>query len=437
MTDTPHFNCSSSSCAPLYFSSPFANDSSSEECDGDDCNEFGPPGLPWWQQFLWAVLFGSMVVVATGGNLIVIWIVLAHRRMRTVTNYFLVNLSVADAMVSTLNTCFSLVFILNAHWPFGEAFCKISTFVAVLSVCASVFTLVAISIDRYLAIMYPLRPRMSRMATLNITVAIWVGAGVMAFPNVLFAATYQQHVSAGNNILCILEWPDGSTSHSHDEFIYNVLLMVLNYFLPIGAMCFTYTRVGVELWGSRSIGEINAKQLESIRSKRRVVKMMIVVVIIFAVCWLPYHVYFLVTYHHPEMLEAAYIQQVYLGIYFLAMSNSMYNPIIYCWMNSRFRRGFKRVFRWCPFIRLTDDDASDKRNHATMTRYSCSCSPDQATRLERNGTVVVPLTELTTDPSNGTLRPPPMTTTTTTTTQFGKRGGKPISSYQKQDDNWK
>jgi tachykinin-like receptor len=111
----------------------------------EDHNQFI---LPLWRQLLWSLLFAGMVVVATGGNLIVIWIVLANKRMRTVTNYFLVNLSVADAMVSTLNVTFNYTYMLNSHWPFGTLYCKISQFVAVLSICASVFTLMAISIDR-------------------------------------------------------------------------------------------------------------------------------------------------------------------------------------------------------------------------------------------------------------------------------------------------
>ncbi|XP_042229809.1 tachykinin-like peptides receptor 99D [Homarus americanus] len=104
--------------------------------------------LPWWHQLIWSVFFGGMVVVATGGNLIVIWIVLADRRMRTVTNIFLVNLSVADAMVSTLNVVFNFTYMLNLHWRFGRIYCKISQFVSILSICASVFTLMAISFDR-------------------------------------------------------------------------------------------------------------------------------------------------------------------------------------------------------------------------------------------------------------------------------------------------
>jgi tachykinin-like receptor len=111
----------------------------------EDHNQFI---LPLWRQVLWSLLFAGMVLVATGGNLIVIWIVLANKRMRTVTNYFLVNLSVADAMVSALNVTFNYIYMLNSHWPFGTLYCKISQFIAVLSICASVFTLMAISVDR-------------------------------------------------------------------------------------------------------------------------------------------------------------------------------------------------------------------------------------------------------------------------------------------------
>ncbi|VVC97392.1 unnamed protein product [Leptidea sinapis] len=77
--------------------------------------------------------------------------------------------------------------------------------------------------------------------------------------------------------------------------------------------------------------------------------MMIVVVVIFAVCWLPFHTYFLVTSYYPDVVNYEHIQEIYLGIYWLAMSNSMYNPIIYCWMNSKFRRGFKQLFWCCGF----------------------------------------------------------------------------------------
>ncbi|KAK6645154.1 hypothetical protein RUM43_001430 [Polyplax serrata] len=104
--------------------------------------------LPWWRQLIWSILFAVMIIVSTGGNLIIIYIVLTNKRMRTVTNYFLVNLSIADTMVSTLNVTFNYTYMLNSDWPFGYLYCKINPFIAVITICASVFTLMAISIDR-------------------------------------------------------------------------------------------------------------------------------------------------------------------------------------------------------------------------------------------------------------------------------------------------
>ncbi|XP_055643026.1 tachykinin-like peptides receptor 99D isoform X2 [Toxorhynchites rutilus septentrionalis] len=320
-----------------------------------------------------------MVTIATVGNMVVIWIVLAHKSMRTVTNYFLVNLSIADAMVSTLNVTFNYTYMLNLDWPFGNLYCKISQFIAILSICASVFTLMAISIDRYMAIVNPLKPRMGRRATLCVAAVIWIIGIIISSPMLLFFTTYDFQ----DRIVCYSEWPDGPTNHSMLEYIYNVLFMFLTYFLPIGSMSFTYARVGVELWGSKSIGECTQRQLENIKSKRRIVKMMIVVVAIFAVCWLPFQIYFIVTSYYPDLTSEPYIQEVYLAIYWLAMSNSMYNPIIYCWMNSRFRRGFKQVFRWCPFVQIKPDILI--RRGAVNSRYSCSSSPDH-NRIVRNDT---------------------------------------------------
>ncbi|XP_075971381.1 tachykinin-like peptides receptor 99D isoform X2 [Anticarsia gemmatalis] len=303
--------------------------------------------LPWWRQVLWTVLFAGMVVVATVGNLVVIWIVLANKRMRSVTNYFLVNLSVADAMVSTLNVTFNFTYMLNSDWPFGHFYCKFCQFIAVLSISASVFTLLAISVDRFVAIMSPLRPRLGKRATLGITAAIWVLSCILSSPNLIYFSTESYDLPDGTvRRVCFSEWPDGMTTRSKLEYWYNVCFMVLTYFLPIMSMTYTYSRVGIELWGSQSIGECTQRQLDNVKSKRRVVKMMIVVVVIFAVCWLPFHVYFLVTSYYPDVVNYSHIQEIYLAIYWLAMSNSMYNPIIYCWMNSKFRRGFKQFF-WC------------------------------------------------------------------------------------------
>ncbi|CAB0035484.1 unnamed protein product [Trichogramma brassicae] len=306
--------------------------------------------LPLWRQVLWSLLFGCMIIVATGGNIIVIWIVLAHKRMRTVTNYFLVNLSIADTTVSTLNVIFNFIYMLNSHWPFGDLYCRINPIIAVITVTASVYTLMAISID-----------------SVNF---------LFIFTKLPFTLIHGSTRRLG---------PIVNTRVTRCCFkLYNVCFMILTYFLPIGAMCFTYARIGLELWGSQSIGEATQRQIENIRNKRRVVKMMMIVVVIFAVCWLPYHIWFIVISLMPHVTTNSYAQEVYLAIYWLAMSNSMYNPMIYCWMNSKFRRGFLQFFSWCPGVKITQEPAL-ARSEALTSRYSCVGSPDSRSRFSRNG----------------------------------------------------
>ena len=125
----------------------------SQSCTSGNCTNAttfgGNPYIPvWYIQLTYIVAFVSMVLVAAGGNIIVIWIVMAHKRMRTVTNYFLVNLAVADALISILNTLFNFIYMVYSDWPFGRTYCKFTQFIAPCTISASVFTFMAIAIDR-------------------------------------------------------------------------------------------------------------------------------------------------------------------------------------------------------------------------------------------------------------------------------------------------
>ncbi|KZC12337.1 Tachykinin-like peptides receptor 86C [Dufourea novaeangliae] len=277
-----------------------------------------------------------MLLVATGGNIIVMWIVLAHRRMRTVTNYFLVNLCVADLMMSLLNCAFNFIFLLDSNWPFGVVYCTINNFVAHVTVASSVFTLVVISFVRYMAIMRPLKHRISRKLTVLIMILIWAVASTLALPCLLYSTTKSKRYSNGKTrISCYILWPDGDYLHSRIEYSYNLVFLSVTYIIPMTAMAACYTLMGRKLWGSKSIGELTHYQKNSMKSKRKVVKMFITVIAIFAVCWLPYQGFFIFVYHHRQFTKISYVQHIYLSCYWLAMSNAMVNPIIYYWMNSR------------------------------------------------------------------------------------------------------
>lgn len=81
----------------------------------------------------------------------------------------------------------------------------------------------------------------------------------------------------------------------------------------------------------------------------QVVRMFILIVVIFGICYLPYHTFYVYSYHNPQISSSTLVPHIFLGIYWLAMSNSMVNPIIYYWMNKRFRHYFQRVMCCCCF----------------------------------------------------------------------------------------
>lgn len=103
----------------------------------------------WWVQCIYILLFSSIVLLSVGGNLTVIWIVVWHRSMRaSITNYFLLNLAIADASISIFNVCFSFTYNLYYDWYFGANYCTFNNFMGVTPTSASVFTLMAMSLDR-------------------------------------------------------------------------------------------------------------------------------------------------------------------------------------------------------------------------------------------------------------------------------------------------
>ncbi|XP_052520959.1 substance-P receptor [Tympanuchus pallidicinctus] len=311
---------------------------------------------PLWQVALWAIAYTLIVVVSVVGNVVVMWIILAHKRMRTVTNYFLVNLAFAEASMSAFNTVVNFTYAIHNEWYYGLLYCKFHNFFPIAAVFASIYSMTAIALDRYMAIIHPLQPRLSATATKVVIGVIWLLAFLLAFPQGYYSVTEE----LPGRLVCLVAWPE----HSTDVYgkTYHFCMTVLIYFLPLLVIGCAYTVVSITLWASEIPGDSSDRYHEQVSAKRKVVKMMIIVVCTFALCWLPYHIYFTLQYFNPEWYLQKFIQQVYLAVMWLAMSSTMYNPIIYCCLNDRFRVGFKHAFRWCPFVSAAEYEGLEMKS---------------------------------------------------------------------------
>ncbi|GLH07667.1 RYamide receptor, partial [Gryllus bimaculatus] len=164
---------------------------------------------PYFQAAVY-VCYVSVLLLALLGNGLVCYVVYASPRMWTVTNYFIVNLAVGDVLLTLLCVPFSFVAtLLLQHWPFGPELCRTVSFSQATSVLVSAYTLVAISLDRYVAIRWPLRPRLSKRHAKAVIGAVWLVAVLTAAPIALLSTLTQPsewHAHCGF-FVCEEVWP--------------------------------------------------------------------------------------------------------------------------------------------------------------------------------------------------------------------------------------
>nr|XP_002732003.1 PREDICTED: neuropeptide Y receptor-like [Saccoglossus kowalevskii] len=318
---------------------------------------------PLWLQIILAILYACTSILSVVGNLVVCYIVLGNRRMRTVTNYFIVNLAISDILMAVLCVNLTFYYSINFHWPFGFVMCALVQFVQMVSVSISIFTLVAISLDRYVAIIHPLRPRMTKKQACVVIITIWVLAASISLPA---GINSEIDIPANSSLIgCTEKWQTDK-----QRSVYTITLMILQYFLPLVILSITYSIIGYAIWGRKPPGERerhrDARQAES---KKKLVKMFALIVLIFALCYLPIHTFNLLLDYEPDVGFFRYIKLVYFAVHWTAMSNCIYNPFVYCWMNAKFRDGFKYVFRFLPCVHYIPKDKFPVKRVNTCTTH--------------------------------------------------------------------
>ncbi|KAG8141340.1 hypothetical protein E2320_006969 [Naja naja] len=106
---------------------------------------------------LLGVIFGGVIVFGVLGNIVVILSVACHKHLQSVTHYYIINLAVADLLLTSTVLPFSAMLDILGYWAFGRIFCNLWAAVDVLCCTASIMSLCVISIDRYIGVSYPLR----------------------------------------------------------------------------------------------------------------------------------------------------------------------------------------------------------------------------------------------------------------------------------------
>ncbi|XP_012519653.1 PREDICTED: cholecystokinin receptor type A [Propithecus coquereli] len=383
-----------------------------------------------WRPAVQILLYSLIFLLSVLGNTLVITVLIRNKRMRTVTNIFLLSLAVSDLMLCLFCMPFNLIPNLLKDFIFGSAVCKTTTYFMGTSVSVSTFNLVAISLERYGAICKPLQSRVwqTKSHALKVIAATWCLSFTIMTPYPIYSnlVPFTKNNNQTAN-MCRFLLPNDVMQQSWHTF----LLLIL-FLIPGIVMTVAYGLISLELYqgikfeasqkksakernpstgsGGRyedsdgcylqkprrprklalrplSPGSGGGSRVDRVRSsssaanlmaKKRVIRMLIVIVVLFFLCWMP-----IFSANAWRAYDTASAERRLSGtpisfILLLSYTSSCVNPIIYCFMNKRFRLGFMATFPCCPnpgppgARGEAGEEEEGRTTGASLTRYSYS-----------------------------------------------------------------
>ncbi|XP_061064297.1 alpha-1D adrenergic receptor [Eubalaena glacialis] len=319
------------------------------------------------------VFLAAFILTAVAGNLMVILSVACNRHLQTVTNYFIVNLAVADLLLSATVLPFSATMEVLGFWAFGRAFCDVWAAVDVLCCTASILSLCTISVDRYVGVRHSLKypAIMTERKAAAILALLWAVALV---------------VSVGP----LLGWkepvpPDERFCGITEEAGYAVFSSLCSFYLPMAVIVVMYCRVyvvarsttrsleagvkrergkasevvlrihcrGASTGSDGAHGGMRSAKGHTFRSslsvrllkfsrEKKAAKTLAIVVGVFVLCWFPFFFVLPLGSLFPQLKPS---EGVFKVIFWLGYFNSCVNPLIYPCSSREFKRAFLRLLR--------------------------------------------------------------------------------------------
>ena len=293
--------------------------------------------------WIFTVLYAVTIIVSVAGNIILIYIVWKKPEVRSLTSSMFVNMAVADLIVTLVAMPWSIAFFYNkGKWPFagllGDITCRAFFAAANAAIMASILCLMFMAVDRYYACLRPLSNRSAWFRKTKFVVPlVWIlSTSLMSITPVLY--DYKNELCAYNFAMF---------GQDHMEMIIRALffyLFSISYLLPLVVMTVLYTKVAHKIWFRKAPGNqlIQNQQRQEI-GKRNVVRMLVIIVATFALCWLPaqcFHLFIGITaFAHPPPYFVMYL------VYWLGHANSAINPWLYIRLSSSIKLAFNRMVR--------------------------------------------------------------------------------------------
>ncbi|KAI5089876.1 prokineticin receptor 1a [Silurus meridionalis] len=309
-----------------------------------------------------AIVLVCIMLVCGIGNCIFIVTLARYKKLRNITNLLIANLAVSDFLVAVVCCPFLVDYyvVKQLSWDHGIFLCISINYLRTVSLYVSTNALLAIAVDRYMAIVHPLKPRMKYQTAYWLILGVWIFPIVISVPSAYFVTEHEYPhgaVTRGNKIFCAQIWSADQQLLYRSYFMF---ILVVEFVGPVTVMALCYARISSELW-FKNVPGFPTEQLEQrSRRRRRTVVVLIAVLVAYVLCWAPYYGYALLRDFYPSVItrERNSLVAFYI-IECIAMSNGVINTLCFVSVRNNAPKCLKKAR--CTQWRVVARDATVAR----------------------------------------------------------------------------
>ncbi|XP_041966369.1 growth hormone secretagogue receptor a [Alosa alosa] len=302
-----------------------------------------------------SIICSFLFIVGVSGNLMTILMVAKYKDMRTTTNLYLSSMALSDLLIFCCMPLDLYRVWRYRPWYFGDLLCKLFQFVSEGCTYSTILNITALSVERYFAICFPLRAKVvvTKGRVRGVILILWAVSFLSAGP--VFVLVGVEHEN-GTNIWITSECT--ATKYAMQSGLFTIMVWVSSifFFLPVFCLTILYSLIGRTLWRRPNISSRD-------KSNKQTVKMLVVVVLAFVLCWLPFHVVrYLISksFETGSPLMAVITQYCNLISVVLFYLSAAINPILYNIMSKKYRVAACTLFGFKKTPRRTASSVKDE-----------------------------------------------------------------------------
>ena len=299
------------------------------------------------------VTYCLIFIVSLVANSLIVMIVYKTPNLRKPINYFIANMASSDLLYPIFLMPWNLSFFHTNSFliggQLGQALCKLVPFFGNLSVFVSIQNLILIAVDRFGAVVFPLRSPLIRSKLCPFFIfATWIVAAAVSSPDLF---TYELVEYPEGTCRCVENWKTEAFGESSSFASFSLAYYILFIYIPVLLLVILYSIIVIKLKTQAHPGEQSANtQQQRDRRNRNVLQMSIAIVTVFVLCWLPFSINHLIIVYQDTFTHFSCSFWIYWEVTtYMTNAYCAINPVICFMFSSNYRKALKRLIK-CSFV---------------------------------------------------------------------------------------